>query len=70
MSCARTAASVAMVIYAHLPRLNEPPCGGSYQDLLETKNSVMESQLTVTPKTSIVTQYIMLRMPWSRGHAC
>ena len=29
MSCACTAASVAMVIYARLPRLNEPLCGGS-----------------------------------------
>ena len=29
MSCACTAASVAMVIYAHSPHLNEPLCGGS-----------------------------------------
>ena len=55
VSCARTAASVAMVIYAHLPCLNEPPGGGSYWDLLETKNSAMDSQLTAAPKTSIVT---------------
>ena len=56
MSCARMATSVAMVIYAHSPHLNEPPHGGSYQDLLETKNSVMESQLTVAPKMSIIIQ--------------
>ena len=29
MLCACTAASVAMVIYAHSPRLNEPLGGGS-----------------------------------------
>ena len=29
MSCVCTAASVAMVIYAHSPCLNEPLCGGS-----------------------------------------
>ena len=69
MSCARTAASVAMVIYAHSPRPNQPPRGGSHQDLQETKNRVMESQLTVAPKMSIVIQYIVLRMPWSRGHS-
>ena len=68
MSCARTAASVAMVIYAHLPRLNEPPDGGSHWDLLETKNSAMESQLTAAPKTSIVTQYITLQTPQSWSH--
>ena len=55
MSCTCTAASVAMVIYAHSPRLNEPPCGGSHWDSLETENSAMESQLTAAPKTSIVT---------------
>ena len=61
------AASVAMVIYAHLPRLNETPHGGSCQDLLETMNNVTESQLTVAPKTSIVIQYIMLQMHWSQS---
>ena len=66
MLCTRTAASVAMVIYAHSPRLNKCPHGGSHQDLLETKNSVMELQFTVTPKTTIVIQYIMLRMPCER----
>ena len=55
MSCAHMAASVAMVIYAYSPCLNEPPRGGSHLDLLETENGVMESQLTVAPKTSIVT---------------
>ena len=43
MLCAHTAASVAMVIYAHLSHLNKPPYGSSHWDLLETKNSVMES---------------------------
>ena len=51
MLCACTATSVAMVIYAHSPRLNKPPDGGSHRDLLETENSVMESQLTAAPKT-------------------
>ena len=57
------------MIYAHTPRLNEPPGGGSHWDLLETKNSAMELQLTAAPKMSIVTQYTMLRMPWSQSHA-
>ena len=69
MSCARTAASVAMVIYTHSPRINKPPHGGSHWDLLETENSAMESQLLAAPKTSIVTQYIMLRMPRSQSCA-
>ena len=69
MSCARTAASVAMLIYAHSPRLNEPPGGGSYWDLLETGNSAMESQLTAAPKMSIVIKYTTLQMPWNQGHA-
>ena len=64
MSWARTAASVAMVIYAH-----SPPGGGSHWDLLETENSAMELQLTAAPKTSIVTQYITLQTPQSWGHA-
>ena len=55
MLCACMATSVAMVIYAHLPHLNEPPDGGSHRDLLETENSAMELQLTAAPKTSIVT---------------
>ena len=62
MSCARTAASVAMVIYAHSPCLNKPPHGGSHWDSLETEYSVMESQFKVAPETSIIIQYIMLRM--------
>ena len=52
--CACMAASVAMVIYAHSPHLNEPLHGGSPWDSLETETSAMESQLTVAPKTSIV----------------
>ena len=68
-SCACTAASVAMVIYAHSPRPNKPPSRGSYQDLLETENSAMESQLTAAPKTSIVIEYITLQMPQSCSHA-
>ena len=55
MLCTLMATSVAMVIYAHSPCLNEPPGGGLYWDLLETKNSTVESQLTAAPKTSIVT---------------
>ena len=55
MSCACMAASVAMVIYAHSPRLNKPPHGGSHWDLLETENSAMELQLTAAPKTSSAT---------------
>ena len=51
MSCARPAASVAMVICAHSPRLS----GGSHWDLSETEDSAMESQLTAAPKTSIIT---------------
>ena len=43
MSCACTATSVAMVIYAHSPHLNEALCGGSPWDLIETENSAMES---------------------------
>ena len=54
MSCACMATSVAMVIYAHSPHLNEPLHGGSPQDSLETETSAMELQLTVAPKTSIV----------------
>ena len=61
--------NVAMVIYAHLSHLNEPPCGGSHQDLLETENSIMESQFTVAPKTSIVVQHIALQTPWNQGCA-
>ena len=69
MSCACTAASVAMVIYAHSPHLNEPLHGGSPQDSLEAETSAMESQLTVAPKTSIVIKYTTLQMPPSRGRA-
>ena len=54
MSCACMAASVAMVIYAHSPHLNEPLCGGSHRYSLETENSAMESQLTAAPKMSII----------------
>ena len=69
MSCAHMATSVAMVICAHLPHPNEPHHGGSHRDLLETGNSVMESQLTVAPRMSIVIQYIVLQMPWSQSCA-
>ena len=55
VSCTCMAASVAMVIYAHLPHLNKPLHGGSHWDSLETENSAMESQLTAAPKMSIVT---------------
>ena len=55
VSCTCTAASVAMVIYAHSPHLNEPPNRGSHKKLLETKNSALELQLTAAPKTSIIT---------------
>ena len=42
MLCACKATPVAMVIYAHSPRLNEPLRGGSPWDSLETENSAME----------------------------
>ena len=54
VSCTCTAASVAMVIYAHSPHLNEPLHGDSHRDSLETENSAMGLQLTAAPKTSIV----------------
>ena len=69
MFCTCTATSVAMVIYAHSPQPNEPPCRDSYQDLLETKKSAKESLFTAAPRTSIVIKYITLQMPWSQSCA-
>ena len=68
MLCTHMATSVAMVIYAHSPHLNESPGGGSHWDLLETANSAMDLQLMAAPKTSIITQYIMLWTPQSQSH--
>ena len=50
VSCACTAASVAMVIYACSPRVMEPLCRGSPEDLLETEDGTEESHSAPSPK--------------------
>ena len=50
MSCACTAASVAMVICAHSTCLIEPLRRGSPEGLSETEDSAKELPLAVTPK--------------------